>query len=245
MGGPSQAAINNEKAQTAFYQQVTGQQAQAFSEQQNILQDIQSVVQPIVNAGPNAYGFTPQEDALLKSQIETQGAQATANAQNAAQLAEKQASGGAAILPTGATEQINANLNLLGEQNTANQLTSEELAGWNFGNQRYLEAENALSGNASLISPTSYTNAATGAGAGATGAINLADSERSNLLSSILGGVVGALGGPNSLFTGFLSGEAGQSSGGDPNSGGGFALGGISPEGVGNILDTLGPVAAG
>lgn len=207
MGGPSQASINNEKAQTAFYNQVTAQQSAAFAEQQGILSDIQSVVEPIVNAGPNAYGFTPQEDALLKSQIETQGAQSIANAQNAAELGEKQAAGGAAILPTGAQEQINANLGLVGEQNIANQLTQEQLAGWQAGEQRYQSALNALTGNASLISPTSYTQAATGAGQSATGAINLADSEKSNLLSSILGGVIGS-------GTSFLTAGLGNIAGG-------------------------------
>ena len=46
-----------------------------------------------------------------------------------------------------------------------------------------------------LQSPTAYSGAATGAGNAATGAINLADSERSQLLNSLLGGAAqGALG---------------------------------------------------
>lgn len=202
MGGPSEQAKANEKAQTEFYNQLTQQQNTAFGEQQDLLNSIKAVSLPILQKGPNAYGFTPEEDALLRGGIESTGAQATTNAVNAQELRERQLGGGAQVLPSGAAATLELQARELGGQNTANQLTQERLAGYQAGQQRYSQALAALSGNASLLNPTSYAGAATGAGESATGAVKLADSERSNLLSSILGGVVGA---GTSFLTGGLS----------------------------------------
>lgn len=201
MGGPSAQATANENAQTQFYNQMTSEQTNAFSEQQDLLNSIKQVSLPILQQGPNQYGFTADEDALLRGGIESQGAQATTNAVNAQELREKQLSGGATVLPSGAQETLELQARELGGQNTANQLTQERLAGYQAGQQRYSQALAALSGNISALSPTSYAGAATGAGNAASGAIHLADSERTNW-GSILGGV---LSGGLSAVTGGLS----------------------------------------
>lgn len=188
MGGPSAEAKANEAAQTAFYKSMTQEQAATFGESQDLFNQIKGITAPILAKGPNQYGFTPEEDALLRGQIEAGGATATANAVNATQLAARQARGGAPA-PTGADAEIEAIARTVGGQGTAKSLAEEKLSGYQAGHQLYSEALNALTGQQQLLSPTSYAGAATGAGESATKAINLADSERSTLLQSLLGGL--------------------------------------------------------
>lgn len=222
-GGPSQEAKNNEAAQTAFYKQMTQEQSAVFAQQQDILKEMNSVLEPIVKAGPNQLGFTPEENSILRSEITGGAAKAEENAVNALQLRNKQLSGGADVLPTGTQAALEGNIRLLGEQGKAEALNKETLANYEAGSDRYNRALAALTGNASLLAPTSYSSAATNAGSSATGAINLADSERSNLLSSILGGVVGA---GTSFLTGGLSNIVG---------GGGFFSPKAAPKPSGTI----------
>jgi hypothetical protein len=198
MGGPSASAKANESAQAAFYTQMTSEQTQMFASQTALLSQIQAVSAPILAAGPNQYGFSAAEDAALQDTIINQGAKATADTVNATKLQQTQATGGTNLLPTGAGEELTANAEILGAQSTATNLANEKLAGYQQGNQNYGQALSALSGVAGLESPTSYATAATGAGNASTGATELADSERSTLLSSLLGGVIGGLGSASS-----------------------------------------------
>ena len=201
-GGPSAEAKANENAQTNFYNTMVDEQSETFAQQQDILSQIQAVSAPILAAGPDQYGFTPAEDQALRSSVINNSAQQTQNAVNATELQQKQASGGTPVLPTGAGEEATLQAEELGGQNTANALSQEKLAGYQQGSTNYGQALAALTGNASLLSPTSYAGATSSAGSNATGAIKQADSERSNLLSSILGGVVGA---GSSFLSGGLS----------------------------------------
>lgn len=187
MGGPSAESKANEAAQTAFYKDTTAQQKTTFGEQQDLYKKIVAITTPIIAKGPEQYGFTPEVDALLKQQIETGVDQATARTISATQLAERQRGGGAP-LPMGADLQLEEQARVLGEQSKSKQLTEEKLAGYQRGSELYNQAVGQLSGVTG--NPTSYTTAATGAGQNATSAINLADSERSTLLSSLLGGAI-------------------------------------------------------
>lgn len=188
--GPNAQTNANQQAQANFYTEMTQEQSTVFQQQQDLLAQIQSISLPILAKGPNQYGFTPQEDALLQGTIENAGAQATANAVNAAELRNTQATGGDNVLPTGAEQEIVANANILGEQQTATNLANEKLAGFQAGNQLYTQALNSLMGVGSQLNPTGYASTAVGAGNAATGATELQASESSNLLQSILGGVI-------------------------------------------------------
>jgi hypothetical protein len=187
-GGPSAESKANEAAQTAFYQQTTQQQQQIYGEQQQLYNTVIGATAPIIAKGPQQYGYTPEVDALLRSTITDTANQATANAITGTQLREQQKTGGTDVLGTGGQAQLEAQANVLGEQSKAKQLSAEKLSGYQAGQQLYSEALGALSGVTG--NPTAYTSAATGAGQGATSAINLADSERSTLLTSLLGGAI-------------------------------------------------------
>jgi hypothetical protein len=195
MGGPSAQAKANEEAQTNFFNQMVAQQNETFGQQQELLTQIKAVAAPILAAGPNQYGFTTAEDQALRTEISNNANAGIANATTAAELRNKQATGGTDVLGTGAQQELAANADILGEQSKAEQLSQEKLAGFQAGSTNYENAVKALSGVAGLQNPTAYAGATTGAGNAATGAINLADSERSQLLNSLLGGAAqGALG---------------------------------------------------
>lgn len=192
MGGPSAESKANETAQTNFYNATVQQQQETFSSQKELLDQITAITKPFLEAGPQQYGFTPEEDSLLQTQIRDTGAKSLADTVDATRLSTKQSSLGAEILPTGAGQQAEETARILSSQNTATALTNEKLAGYAAGGQLYTNALSALSGVAGMQSPTAYTSAATGAGSDATSAVKLTDSERSSLLSSLLGGVMGA-----------------------------------------------------
>ncbi|MHB8501523.1 MAG: hypothetical protein ACYDHE_11335 [Candidatus Acidiferrales bacterium] len=199
--GTSDSAKANEAAQTDFYKSMTQQQQTTFGEDQALFKQIQGITAPILAKGPMQYGFSPEMDALLQANIKDTGAKATANSVNATELAGKQARGGAAA-PAGSDEALRAVAETLGNQATATGLQNEKLSGFQAGHQMYGEALGALTNEQSLLNPTGYANATTGAGGAATGAIHLADSERSNLLQSMLGAAVQGA-------TGIATGELG------------------------------------
>ncbi len=190
--GPSASAKANEAAQTAFYKQMTQEQQTAFGEDQQLLSEVQQQTLPILAKGPLQYGYSPQLDSLLQGYIKSSGATATANSINATELQQRQATGGAPA-PEGSNAEIEAVANTLGNQSTASNLVNEKLSGYQAGRQLYSEALGALTSEQSLLNPSGYAGAATGAGNAATGAINLADSERSNLLQTLAGGALGGL----------------------------------------------------
>jgi hypothetical protein len=270
-GGPSQASKDNEAAQTAFYKQMTAEQATTYAEQQDLLANVKEATLPTLAGGVNQFGFSPEEDALfqslintgaatqeadisqqaaiqqastaaqgqiLQSQIQDQGSQQAENVINATELSELQKSGGVA-LPSGSNTQVEETARDVGAQQTATNLSAEELqqqqqtystqmtaaqetaaveqarqqqllqekiSGYSAGSANYSNALNSLTGQAQIINPISTAQATTGAGTAATGSVNLVDSENSNLLSSILGGVTGgAIKAGTSFLTGGLT----------------------------------------
>lgn len=188
--GPSDQAKQNEAAQTNFYNALTAQQTEMFGAQQDLLNQIQAVTSPILAAGPQQYGFTPGQEKVLEGAITDQGAKATSDVVNATELAERQKTGGTNLMPAGAQTQIEENARILGAQDTAGRIANLKLEGYNRGNQLYQQALGALGGVVQARNPTAYAGAATGAGSGATNAIELTDSENSNLLQTVLGGAV-------------------------------------------------------
>jgi hypothetical protein len=212
--GPSANAKANSNAQTAFYKQMTQEQATTFSEDQALYGDVLQQTLPILAKGPQQFGYSDQLDQMLTSFIRSSGDKATANAVDATELAAKQTRGGSPA-PAGADEEVRAVAETLGTQSTNTNLINEKLSGFQAGNQQYTQALNALQGEQSQLDPSKYATATSGAGTSATGAINLADSERSKLLESVLGGVAqGALGvatgGASLAATNFINNSSSQ-----------------------------------
>lgn len=141
------------------------QQSQAFSGNQSALKALSSAWAPVLSSGAVPYGYSPQLDNLLQTHIRDNGAQATANAENANALQTKQASGGAQVLPSGAQEAVNAEIEAKGQQATATNLAGEKQAGYEQGVKNLEGATQAELGVASGENETGLASAATGSGA--------------------------------------------------------------------------------
>jgi hypothetical protein len=148
----------------AFFDNLQQEQSQAFAGNQTALNALQSAWGPILQGGSIPAGYSPGLDAMLQSQIRSQGAQATANATNAAQLRQQQLSGGANVLPTGANAAVDAQIQAQGQQATATGLQNEKTADYQQGVANLEGATNAELGIAGGESDTGLASGATGAG---------------------------------------------------------------------------------
>lgn len=135
------------------------------------------------------------------------GAQQTAANIAAEQLQEQQQKYGTQLTSAQETAAV--------EQARQQQLLNEKISGYSAGGANYSNAINSLTGQAQIANPiqaaqalTSAGNATTGASTASTSAIHLVDSEKSNLLQSILGGAVGA--GATALTGGAAAGVMGM-----------------------------------
>ncbi len=136
-------------------------------------------------------GYSPGLDKLLQSQITSQGATGTANAENAAQLQQKQQSGGANVLPQGANSAINAEIAAKGAASTNTNLTNEKIADYQQGLTNLEGATNAELGVASGENEVGLAGAATGSGALAVNAGNteFQENQQTGSPAAILGNI--------------------------------------------------------
>lgn len=136
-----------------------------FGKNQNLLDTLTKALSPTVQAGPNAYGFSPGQDAAMRTQATEQISQAGANATNATRNAV--AARGGMNLPSGSEAAIESGL----AQNQANQQAAAQLGitekGYEAGRQNYFQSVSDLAG-----APGELENPATSAGNAAMGAAN-------------------------------------------------------------------------
>jgi hypothetical protein len=192
MANPTVIGVAQQGSQ--FFDTLQAQQQQAFGGNQAALQALSSAWAPVLQTGAVPYGYSAGLDSLLSSNAIQQGAAATANAQNAAALQEKQASGGANVLPTGAQDQINASIAATGAQKTAQTLTGIKESGYQQGTANLEGATQAELGIAGGENETGLAEGATGAGALALNAGQAQWQENQvtsplNLTSSFLGDI--------------------------------------------------------
>jgi hypothetical protein len=162
MANPTVSSVATDSNQ--FYDTLMGEQNQAFAGNQAALQAVSSAWAPVLQTGAVPYGYSAGLNSLLDSNAINQGAAATANAQDAAALQEKQAAGGANVLPTGAQAQINADIAATGAQKTAQTLTGIKEAGYQQGATNLEGATQAELGVASEENETGLATNAIGAG---------------------------------------------------------------------------------
>ena len=197
----------------AFFDNLQQEQSQAFSGNQTALNALQSAWNPILSGGSIPAGYSPGLDAMLQSQIRSQGAQATANATNAAQLRQQQLSGGANVLPTGANAAVDAQIQAQGQQATATGLQNEKTADYQQGVANLEGATNAELGVAGAENETGLASTATGAGSlGLAGAEAQWQENQTSSPGAILGDIGSAVGD--------ATGIAGMASGFIPTGGG-------------------------
>jgi hypothetical protein len=147
-----------------FMNTLQAQQGTAFAGNQAALTSLSNAWAPVLSTGAVPYGYSAGLDSLLQSQIRNNGAQATANAENASALQQKQQSGGANVLPQGTQEAINAEIEAKGQQTTATNLAQEKEAGYQQGITNLEGGTQAELGIASGENETGLTSGAIGAG---------------------------------------------------------------------------------
>jgi len=205
MCGPSQAQQNLENQEASFSATLQQDYSQQFAEQQSILNNLNSVLSPIVNAGPNQQGYSSQELSALNTQAIESNAQGVNQAEAAAQSRENAAGGGTSFLPSGVNAQINAEIGSAAESNLSQEQLGITTNNYAQGRQNW---QNALSGELNVsgqTNPLGYASAGSSANSSAFNEATQINQESNQAFSDILGGVTGigtaVLGGIGNLDT--------------------------------------------
>lgn len=195
-------------SQTDFYNTMTQDYKQQFADQNAILNTLDTSLKPIVEAGPNQYGFSTGETNDLNSQAIEGTAKQFNQAQRALQQQQAAAGGGNQYLPSGVNEQQKAELASAGANQESSELLGIKQAGYTQGANQYQSAIQQEEAAAKIYSPTEYSSSATGAGTAAANEANTI-SQENNAASplSVLGGI---LGGATTAFAGGLGGAVGK-----------------------------------
>lgn len=198
-------------ASQKFTESLQNDYAQQFANQNAILGSLRSSLSPIIAAGPNQYGFSPEQEQVLNSQAIQGTGQQYANAKKALNEDIAAAGGGNEFLPSGVAAQQRAQLASTGANQASSQLLGIKQAGYQQGYNMYQNALDRLSGVAQIYNPTGFAGQATGAGANAfnqASEVQKADAAASpwNVVGGILGGAAGA-------FAGGLGGGVGKAIG--------------------------------
>jgi hypothetical protein len=189
-----------------FFNTLRVQQQQVFGENQAALNAITKAWAPVLTSGQVPYGYSPGLDSLLQANAIDVGTQAETNAANAEALREKQAAGGANVMPTGASDAINAQILAAGQQKIGENLQQEKIAGYKQGLANLEGATAAESDIAKETNPTGYAEATTGAGSMAekAGSDMFAENQATSGMSTFKGiaGGIASLGGAAKDFAG-------------------------------------------
>lgn len=179
--------------QAAFYSTMTAAYNTQFSKQSAILDAINAVWKPVLDAGVDQYGFTPEQDTALRTQATEGTAAEYKKAQQAVQQSMSARGGGNELLPSGVDEQIKSTIasSAAADQSAKNLNITNQ--GYERGYQNFLAATNALSGAGAQYNPLGYADANIKAG---DSAFNSAQTiaMQDSAWTGMLGGMVGSIG---------------------------------------------------
>lgn len=218
--GASSAQTNLANSQSNFYNTLQTDYSTQFGQQSAILGSLQKTLSPIVNAGPNQFGFSAAQTNNLNSSAIQNTAQGYANASQALKENQAASGGGNTLLPNGAQSAQQGALASSAANNQSNQLLGIQQAGYQQGNANFNNAVGQLGGVAAQYNPTGFSNSATGAGNAAASEQNTITQENNaaspwNLVGGILGGAASAFGG--GLLGGLGKNLAGDINGNPPS----------------------------
>ena len=186
------AARENSQAQTAFYKQLVAQQQETFGKYTKIYDSLNAQLMPIFKAGIDQFGFTPQQEATLRTAATNYTADAFKDQQVALENAMVARGGGESLLPSGAQEQLRQQLGVRQAQTEALQQLGITQTGFDLGRQNYLTALSGLQGGLAYANPNAFAGSANGAAGNATDAIKLsADLNQTFNWGGLLGGIAG------------------------------------------------------
>lgn len=248
MTGPSSQELQLQDEQMNFYKEGAQQAATVFGEDQSLLQMMQSVYAPILQAGPSQKGFSEGEFENLNTQV-TEGTasdyQAAARAVSASEAAQ---GGGNNPLAIGGENQAREEVALAAAGKESEEQSKVLQADYEQGYKNYVNAGEELATVASDLNPVPYENAAISAGKAASDtALGISKQKTSWLApvlgaaSSLAGSAMSKMGSGSSSSNGgkydnygYSSGYSngyGNSGGGSGGTGGGYYGGGTGSGG--------------
>lgn len=198
MCGATAAQDQLQASQAQFYSTLTSEYNTVFGENQGILNSLTKSFQPILDAGINQQGFSAPELQNLNSQAETGTGANYAAAKASLANTEAAEGGGNTFMPSGAKQELNAQLAQSGAAEASNLSSNIVSADYQSGRENYLNAAGVLGGVASQLNPEGMAGAATGAGT-AEGTTANQIAQEGNSWMSLVGAGVGAAG---SAFSG-------------------------------------------
>lgn len=184
---------------------------QIFGTNTNILSSITDALEPVVGKGPEQYGFSPAQDAAIRTQATAQNATASQQTTNAVRSAQAARGGGNMLIPSGSEAAIEGALAESQAQKQADTQLGITEKGYDTGRQNFFTAEGELAGApGALENPiTSAGNAAENAAATSMqGQTDIANAN--NAWIAPVAGLVGDVG--SAALTGGMSKAKGNSS---------------------------------
>lgn len=205
-GGPSNAEKQAQASEQNFMQTLMSNYNNNQALQQSALAHINSILAPIIAAGPSQEGFSASERAALNTQAINSTGAAAAQAQRAIanETAGRNDSGN---LPESGVDRA---LKARAASASANQLANEELgiteADYGTGRQNFENAVGAELGVSGQYNPDAIAGAANNANSAAFQEADTISQESNQGLSDVLGGITGLAGAGLSFAGGFMGG---------------------------------------
>ena len=187
MCGASQQQNDLAAEQTAAYQQAQQMTAEQYGKQSAIYAQLTPQFESILAKGPNAKGFSAEEEQNLNAQA-VEGT--AANYKQAATAVNEHLAaegGGTNPLPSGGQEQLQQEVANSAAANESNQETQIQEANYNQGAQEYGAAASGLEGIATGTDPLGFENAATSAGTAASDTANQIAQEDNSWVNAAIG----------------------------------------------------------
>jgi hypothetical protein len=195
MCGATATQQNLQQQQADFYSTMTSNYSTVFSEDQTLLNMVTGSMAPIIAAGVNQEGFSPEEKQALMTSATEGVARSYAQAQTALQQRQAALGGDApTTLTSGETEQMSGELAADKASTQSAQTLEIQQADYAQGRENYFNAVQSEENAAGLLNPTGYSGAATSAGsAEGTTAAQIA-SENDSVWTSVIAGLGGIAG---------------------------------------------------
>src|SRR5258707_15868134 len=168
--------------------------SQRFGQQSAVLQNLNSMLTPIAQAGPDQQGFGASELAALGTQAAEGVGANYSKATQALQNTLAARGGGSEVLPTGARAALQGTL----ASSAADQMSKEQLgiteANYATGRQNWKEATAGLNALANQYDPTGFSGQAQKGFDSALGMADKINQQNNHMTADIIGGIT-ALGG--------------------------------------------------
>jgi len=187
MCGASQSQKDVEAAQQQFMNEAMKQQETSWGQDQEILNQMRAVYQPIFAKGPSQEGFSPQQKAQLNTQVTEGTAQSYAQAAQALNQSLAAQGGGNVFIPSGATASIRAGLASSAAGKEASQRLGIAGASWEQGYKNWLQAAAGMGDMGRMVDPVNFSGAATKASGAAGETANQIAEQNNSWVNAAIG----------------------------------------------------------